>query len=247
QHVAQQDFLPVDDEKLGHTLRQTINELIYQTFRAHPYDEPDFAQVTLDALTQLGFPRLDNPAATTIFEALRIRKARELFPDALTTLAMLQKRGFILGVVTNRFWGGPPFVEDMYEIGLLDYFDPDCMAISADLGIRKPNPAIFMHALNALRIAPAETAMVGDSLSADIAGANQLNIFPIWKPSPRMIAEVKAALPPDQAYLNDKHLIPYARRRSMEQGRPLPETAKPGLIIEQLSDLLDIFLEAGVQ
>ncbi len=249
QHVTQQDFPPGNDEKLGHALRNTFNALVYQNRHEHPYDEPDFPQVALEALTQLGFPQLDNEVGEAIFEALRVRSSetRNLFPDTLTTLATLQERGFILGVVTNRHWGGQLFVDDMRIFGLLDFFDPACMAVSADLGIRKPNPAIFMHALNALQVAPTKSAMVGDSLHADVVGANQLNIFTVWKPWPRLIAEVKAALPPDQPYLNDKHLLSYAHRWSEEQDRPLPESAQPGLIIEQLSDLLDIFLEVGVQ
>jgi HAD superfamily hydrolase (TIGR01549 family) len=249
QYVNQQDFPSKDDNTLGYELRTAIYKLMHEFKREHPYDEPDFPHVTLEALAQSGFPQMSYEVGKAIFEMLRVRsyEARTIFPDTLTTLATLQERGFILGIVTNRSWGGLPFVEDMCLFGLLDYFDPACMAVSADLGIRKPNPAIFMHALDALQIAPTEAVMVGDSLFADVAGANQLNIFTVWKPSPRMIAEVKAALPSDQPYLNAKHLIPYAHRQSEERGKPVPETAKPGLIIEQLSDLLDIFLEVGVQ
>jgi HAD superfamily hydrolase (TIGR01549 family) len=248
-YINQQDSPPQIDDKLGHELHETLHTLLRQFKREHTYDEPDFPHVTLEALIQLGFPQLSYEAGEAIFEALRVRsfETRTLFPDALTTLATLQERGFILGVVTNRSWGGAPFVDDMRLFGLLDYFDPACMAVSADLGIRKPNPAIFMHALNALQVAPTEAVMVGDSLSADIAGANQLDIFTVWKPSSRLLAEVKAILPPDQPYLNAKHLIPYAQRQSEEQDRPFPDLARPGLIIEHLSDLLDIFLEVGVQ
>ncbi|HCJ35620.1 MAG TPA: hypothetical protein DHV65_15165, partial [Ktedonobacter sp.] len=53
-----------------------------------------------------------------------------------------------------------------------------------DLGIRKPNPAIFLHTLNALDIPPTEAVMVGDSLSADIAGGKGLGLYTIWKPNP---------------------------------------------------------------
>jgi HAD superfamily hydrolase (TIGR01549 family) len=245
--IDRKDFPPKDDEALE--LRATIYKLMNQFKNEHPYAEPDFAHVTTEALVQLGFPQLSNEMGATLFEVLRVRssKARTLFPDALMTLATLQERGFILGIVTNRAWGGQPFVEDMRAFGLLDYFDPACMAVSADLHIRKPNPAIFMHALNALQVAPNEAVMVGDALSADVAGANQLHIFTIWKPSPRLITEAKAAIPSNQSYLNYKHLLPYVQRRYEQQNRPVPLSPEPDLIIEQLSDLLDIFLEVGVQ
>ncbi|MBA2394347.1 MAG: HAD family hydrolase [Ktedonobacteraceae bacterium] len=247
--VNQQDFPLQDDATLAHDLRTAIYKITDLFKNEHPYYEPDFAHVTKEALVQLGFPQLSDEAGAEVFEALRVRsvKARTLFPDALTTLATLQKRGFILGIVTNRAWGGQPFVEDMRVFGLLDYFDPACMVVSADLHIRKPNPAIFMHALNALHAAPTEAAMVGDALYADVAGADQLDIFTIWKPSPRLITEAKVALPANQPYLNYQHLFPYVQRHYEQQNRPRPMPSAPNLIIEQLSDLLDIFLEAGVQ
>ena len=247
--INQQDFPLKDDETLAHDLRATIYQLTDLFKNEHPYDEPDFAHVTTEALVQLGFPQLSDATGAAIFEALRVRsyKARALFPDALTTLASLQERGFILGIVTNRAWGGQPFIEDMRFFGLLDYFDPACMAVSADLRIRKPNPAIFLHALNALQVAPTEAAMVGDALYADVAGADQLDIFTVWKPSPRLITETKVELSSDQPYLNYKHLFPYVRRHYEQHSRPRPMPPEPDLIIEQLSDLLDIFLEAGVQ
>ena len=98
----------------------------------------------------------------------------------------LQQRGFLLGVVTNRQWGGKTFREDLEILGLLEYFQYQHMAISADLGVRKPHPAIFQHALNALCVAPEEAVMVGNSLRADIVGAQRSGIFTIWKPKPGM-------------------------------------------------------------
>jgi len=73
-----------------------------------------------------------------IFEALRLRipETRVLFDDVLVTLEMLKQRGYILGVVTNRGrWRARCLWIDMGKMGLLDYFAPTTMAISADLGI----------------------------------------------------------------------------------------------------------------
>ena len=249
QQVAEQDLPIKDDEELGNEVRKAIEKLLGKVKRQHPGYEPDFTMVTLEALIHMGFPKFDKTIGEAVFEALRVRvpASRPLFPDTLSTLATLQERGFILGVVTNRQWGGQPFVEDLRAIGLLDFFDPNHMAISADLGVRKPNPAIFMHALNALRVTPQETAMVGDSLRADIAGANQLNIFSIWKPKQRLIAEVKAELPHNKPYLNNKYLLAYARKQEEKKNKPLPDSVKPNLTIEHLSDLLDVFLKVGKQ
>src|SRR5260370_31986708 len=98
-------------------------------------------------------------------------------------------------------------------MGLLDYFEYRHMAISADLGIRKPHPDIFWYALNGLHASPEEKAMVGDSLEADIIGAQKLNIFSIWRPRPAQLADAKQA----------EHAI------------------TPDVTIEHLSELLEIF------
>jgi len=248
-HAPHVDLSAADDERLGEEVRKAIDKLMSKIRRQHPGYEPDFTMSTQEALIHLGFPKFTRAVADTIYDALRVRvpPSRTLFPDALPTLATLYERGFILGLVTNRQWGGTPFVEDLRTLGLLDYFDPTRIAVSADLGIRKPNPMIFMNALNALRVAPEEAIMVGDSLRADIAGANQLGIFAVWKPKQRIIAEVRAELQPDKPYLNDKHLLGYARKQEEKRDRLLPDIILPDLTIECLSDLLDVFLKAGPQ
>jgi HAD superfamily hydrolase (TIGR01549 family) len=52
--------------------------------------------------------------------------------------------------------------------------------ISGEVGIRKPDPGIFWHALAQLDCKPGEAVMVGDSLRHDIAGAAALGIRTIW-------------------------------------------------------------------
>ncbi len=247
EQVPEQDLPVADDEQLGNEVRKAIEKLMNKIRRQHPGYEPDFTMATQEALIHLGFPKFTRTAADAIFEALRVHipPSRTLFPDVLPTLTTLYERGFILNIVTNRQWGGTPFVEDLRTLGLLDYFDPLRIAVSADLGIRKPNPAIFMHALNALRIAPEEAIMVGDSLRADIAGANQLDIFAVWKPKQRILAEVGAQLSPGKQ--KEKFLLAYARKQEEKKDKPLPDTVTPDLTIEYLGDLLDVFLKAGPQ
>jgi putative hydrolase of the HAD superfamily len=42
---------------------------------------------------------------------------------------------------------------------------------SDDVGVRKPDPAIFMHACGALGVEPAAVLFVGDNLVTDVQGA----------------------------------------------------------------------------
>ena len=87
---------------------------------------------------------------------------RTLFPDALDTLRWLQERGFKLGSVTDRAFGGPRFMAELEEYGLGGFFG--VVTISSDVGYLKPHPKIFQHALEALGVTAEETVMVGDSL-----------------------------------------------------------------------------------
>lgn len=185
-HIEPALLPAIDDPSLGHLLRQAFDEEIRETIRRAPLLEPDPSQAICSVLQKWGSAEVEISLGEALFEALRVRipNSRPLFADALPTLAELRRRGFLLGIVTNRLWGGEPFYEDLATIGLLDYFEIKHIAISGDLGIRKPNPRIFEHALDLLQVAPEETAMIGDSLSADILGAQPLGITSIWKPKP---------------------------------------------------------------
>ena len=185
----------MESHTLGTHLRKTVEQQIRFETRQNTGYEPDFVLVTMEVLRQLGIANANRTLGEDIYEALRIRnsESRLLFDDTLSTLAVLKQRGYILGIVTNRHYGGRPFYEDLQVMGLLDYFEYDHMAISADLGIRKPNPDIFMYALNRLYVPPEEAAMVGDSLKADILGAKMLNMLAIWKPKASLREEAKVA------------------------------------------------------
>jgi len=54
------------------------------------------------------------------------------------------------------------------------------VADSARLGFGKPDPRIFQAALKSLGAAPADAAMVGDSLEKDCAPAHALGLKTVW-------------------------------------------------------------------
>jgi HAD superfamily hydrolase (TIGR01549 family) len=186
QHIDPSDLPQIDDRSLGRRLRQAFDARIRDAIRNTPLLEPDSLQAAADVLQSWGLHQVDTALCTALFETLRVRihNSRPLFSDALSTLAELRRRGYLLGIVTNRLWGGEPFLEDLRLIGLLEYFDLEHIAISGDLGIRKPNPQIFLQTLKTFQVTPRETAMIGDSLSADILGSQPLGIFAVWKPKP---------------------------------------------------------------
>ena len=62
--------------------------------------------------------------------------------------------------------------------GLKDYFD---FAIySSEVPFRKPHPSIFQLAISRFQLEPEEILFVGDSLSADILGAQAVGMKTAW-------------------------------------------------------------------
>ena len=266
--------LPVISEsELGNRLRYAVEERLRIMIRQNPDLEPSAGLAVVHALQQWGIKNIPLADGEAIFEALRVRipGSRPLFDDVLPTLKTLQQRGFLLGIVSNRHWGGQIFQEDLATLGLLEYFDPRHMAISVDLGIRKPNPAIFLHTLNALNVAPEHAVMVGDSLLSDIVGGKMLGLFTVWKPKPSVrahahliasgvhtsistastqatssISDRPSDLPEGMHITDDDYVLAHVRSRAGQWDEHLhPEEVKPDLIIENLSDLLDVFIEVG--
>ena len=211
--------------------------------------EPDFVPIVQETCMELGWPAVSPEIAFTLFQHTQIpvEGSRLLFADAMETLTELQARGFLLGVVTDRIWGGPPFLAGMDKMGLFKFFAPETIAISADLGIRKPNATIFHYALEALQVNAEEALMVGDSLRADVVGANRLKMYAVWKPSPRAIRTFRETFPEHQELLSVDGLLSYHQDQMQKRYNGLYETAQPDLIIEHLHDLLTFLPKAGQQ
>jgi putative hydrolase of the HAD superfamily len=98
-----------------------------------------------------------------------------LFPDARVVLDALHRR-MILGVITNG--PGDTQREKLAVSGVQAYLDFFCS--SGELGVGKPEAAIFHEAMAAARVTSDEALHVGDSLAADIAGAQGVGIATAW-------------------------------------------------------------------
>jgi putative hydrolase of the HAD superfamily len=103
------------------------------------------------------------------------RQRHEPFADVSACLDAL-RGSYSLALVTN----GASCLqrEKLAEIGLEEYFDT--IVVSAELGVGKPDAAIFKHALNRLDVAAEQTTMIGDSLARDVDGASAVGLRGIW-------------------------------------------------------------------
>ena len=90
-----------------------------------------------------------------------------VFPDSKPLLEELLRRRLKLGIISNVS-SHDVAVEILRKVGLLEYFGK--VVTSAFVGIRKPDPGIFLYALMQFKLQPRETVIVGDSERHDVWG-----------------------------------------------------------------------------
>lgn len=103
----------------------------------------------------------------------------ELIPGADKLLHELKRKEYPLALVAD----GPvaTFENNLGPYGLYNLFD--VYSISETLGVLKPDSKMFQDALGKLNISEVDygkVVMVGNNLSRDIKGANDLGIISVW-------------------------------------------------------------------
>jgi putative hydrolase of the HAD superfamily len=96
--------------------------------------------------------------------------------EACRTLAELQARGYLLGLLTNRE-NVERFHALLTRTSLWPYFQ--VTLASGEVGISKPDPGIFHTALERAGSTAAQSLYVGDNYWADVVGAQRAGITPI--------------------------------------------------------------------
>jgi len=111
-------------------------------------------------------------AAVDAFFAPEVATA-QAYPDAVATLAALRALGVRLGLISNASDHG--LIEGVVRRqGFAPFLDP---SISSAGFVRiKPDAAIYRFVLDGWGIGPEEAAMVGDSLDADVEGAQAIGL-----------------------------------------------------------------------
>jgi putative hydrolase of the HAD superfamily len=95
----------------------------------------------------------------------RMFAGQTLDEEMLTLFRKLKASGVPTGLLSNSWGGGYPteLFPDMF----------DAVVISAEVGMRKPEPRIFLHAAQLLGLAPQECVFI-DDIEANITAAEQI-------------------------------------------------------------------------
>jgi HAD superfamily hydrolase (TIGR01549 family) len=112
-------------------------------------------------------------------EARGVTLRADLIPGAAEVIRELKRLGYPLALVAD----GPAatFTNILTQHNLYDCFD--AFAISAQVGVEKPDSRIFIHALDKLGIRREDygrVVMVGNNLARDVKGANALGLISVW-------------------------------------------------------------------
>ena len=99
-----------------------------------------------------------------------------LLDGVADALAALSERGIRLGIICDvGFTPSPALLGHLERHGLLGYFDH--WSFSDEVGVYKPDPRIFEHALDGLGGPdPGDCVHVGDRRRTDVAGAQALGM-----------------------------------------------------------------------
>lgn len=98
-----------------------------------------------------------------------------LFDGAVEILEYLQPK-YKLHIITNGF--ETVQYKKMKNSNLIEFFET--ITTSECVGVKKPNPLIFEQALKVSNAKPENSIMVGDSLEADINGAKNVGMTPVF-------------------------------------------------------------------
>jgi HAD superfamily hydrolase (TIGR01549 family) len=122
------------------------------------------------------------------------------------------RRGYVLGIISNLI-GTREIPEWLEAENFTPYFK--VVVLSSVLGIRKPDPAIYLEAVRRAGVEPGKCAYVGDNLKRDVTGARAAGF-----------GMVVIMISPDEL-----------------GGASITDENRPDAIIHQFSGLLDLFPE----
>ena len=110
-----------------------------------------------EALKVAGAAEYDGALAEELAGLMGARSTPRLYPDVRESLAKVKEMGFPLGLVSNIASYRAGWLK---EIELTPFFDT--MALSCELGVTKPERAIYMAAVEGLGVKPEECVFVDD-------------------------------------------------------------------------------------
>jgi len=127
------------------------------------YDRlPPLSKIPFDAWFETLYRRFGSPEVWRFYD------------DVESSLRVLRSRGLKIGVVSNWDTRLKSICDGLGLTPLVDF-----IVISAEVGVRKPDPGIFRMALDRAGVRADEAIHVGDLLEEDVEGARRAGVRPV--------------------------------------------------------------------
>jgi putative hydrolase of the HAD superfamily len=103
-----------------------------------------------------------------------LRKWSFLYPETNSTLTQLRDLQVKVGLVTNAS-------RSVWEVIRAHKIESsfDCIVVSSDIGVRKPDAKIYLEALDRLGVRPSDAAFAGDGNDQELDGAKAVGLTTI--------------------------------------------------------------------
>lgn len=153
---------------------ERVDEEIGESYRGGAEQEVDIATLYNHALAALGMELKPETVDWVVDEEQRAwLKGIEASPHAHGVLEQLKGRGLRLGIVSNAAFPPHSMRAQLESLGLSPYFD--ATVYSSEIGVRKPNRAIYEECVKRLGgTGDGGVVFIGDRLREDIWGPRRL-------------------------------------------------------------------------
>lgn len=149
------------------TTYNKINKFTFKPFISHTFSEEEFFQRTFE---KLGIKNISSKEVLKEYQQVLVNRMKP-DNDVIEALNFLRGKGIKIALLTNeRVDKIEAFIRKTGLVNLLD-----SVVISEQVGMEKPNPAIFIEVSKRLGVKCEEIVMFGDSAIAD-GGAKQLGM-----------------------------------------------------------------------
>lgn len=176
ERLAKEGF-SLDRDRFLSDFRERLSN--YHDQREIDFVEHSTAKILEDTLAAHGISNVERSTLEGSLAALYAASQEYWIPedDLLPTMKALKDAGYRMGVISNA--GDDQDVQTLVNKARIRPY-LDFVLTSAASGMRKPDARIFALGLRFFGLSSQEVVMVGDTLSADILGANRMGIYSVW-------------------------------------------------------------------
>jgi putative hydrolase of the HAD superfamily len=100
------------------------------------------------------------------------------YPGVQKLFADLKRARLRLGIITHGL--EVKQAEKLVRLDLVKYLDPEAIFISDQVGINKPNPKLYAHALRKMGLSAEQVMYVGDNPAHDVSPPKSLGMIAVW-------------------------------------------------------------------